>query len=236
MHGRVLALALVSVFFTGCATPPPVVPPQVEFRDHPALGDAAEAEIGETLVLKSKLYVFEGLDLQERITDNGIAREYIIEPHAMRLESKLDDGSLRYKPSFDLYYVNDKSFRRKAYPNGGFLIKRPNGALEMVGAYDFSWAGKIYPANPRHIAGKVVDKAQPNFRQELIYGGRVGNQIKVAYREFSNDMIRPGFTQEVQYDLGPDQTIGFKGVRIEVLSADNTRIKYKVLKSFPNLP
>ena len=101
---------------------------------------------------------------------------------------------------------------------------------------DLTTAGKITPAAPRHKVGKIMDRKQPNFRQELIYGGRVGNQIKVTYREFSDDFIRPGFTQEAQYDLTTDQTIGFKGVRVQVLEATNTRLKYKALKSFPDLP
>ena len=54
--------------------------------------------------------------------------------------------------------------------------------------------------------------------------------------KFSDDFIRPGFTQEAQYDLATDPVIGFKGARIEVLEATNTRLRYKVLKSFPDLP
>lgn len=229
-----LALAISSFVLLGCVSAPPAAPPQLEFKDHPAIGEVAEAEIGETLVYKSKLYKYEGLDLQERITDNGIAREYIIEPHTMRLESKLYDGSLRYKPDYNLYYVNDKMFGRRAFPQGSYLIKRVNGTLEMTGSYDLTGAGKVYPAQPRHTAGLVVDRTQQNFRQELIYAGRVGDQIKVTYREFNNDLVRPGFAQEAQYELGADRIIGFKGVRIEVISADNTKIKYKVLRSFPN--
>jgi hypothetical protein len=34
--------------------------------------------------------------------------------------------------------------------------------------------------------------------------------------------------------LSTEQTIGFKTVRIEVIEATNTRIKYKVLASFPD--
>ena len=58
------------------------------------------AEIGETLVAKGKTYVFDGLELLERVTDRGIAREYIVEPSAMRLERTDGDGSKYLVPFF----------------------------------------------------------------------------------------------------------------------------------------
>ena len=48
--------------------------------------------------------------------------------------------------------------------------------------------------------------------------------------------MRPAFAQEVQYDLGEDSVIGFKGVRIEVVEATNRLLTYKVLTSFPDMP
>ncbi len=45
-------------------------------------------------------------------------------------------------------------------------------------------------------------------------------------------MIRPGFTQEAQYDISTDNVIGFKRLRIEILEATNLDIKYRVLKHF----
>lgn len=225
---------LAVVALAGCATLPPVAPPEVQIIDQPALNQVASAEIGETLLAKGKLYVFEGLELQERITDNGIAREYVVEAHALRLDRKDPAGVKFFTAAPGAYYVNDKSFGRKATPTNAYLLKKPDGSLELTGYYDLSTAGKISPAEPRHREGKLVDRGQPNFRQELIYGGRVGSQIKVTYREFSGDMIRPGFTQEAQYDLASDSTIGFKGVRVEVIEATNTRLTYRVLKSFPD--
>lgn len=229
------AVALV-MLLTGCVTAPQIRPPDIEIENMPPLNAESTADIGETLVAKGKLYVFEGLDLQERITDNGIMREYIVEPNAMRLEREDADGTKYFVASPGAYWINDKYTRRRAEPFGGYLTKKKNGVLELVGSYDMTGAGKISPAAPRHRVGKIVDKTQPNFRQELIYGGRIGNQIKLTYREFAGDLIRPGFTQEAQYDLSSDQTVGFKSVRIQIIDATNTRLTYKVLTSFPNSP
>lgn len=231
-----VSLVVIGLALVGCATPPPIQPPELQFTDHPALNVESTAEIGETLVAKGKVYVFEGLELLERVTDNGIAREYVVDPNSMRLERFDGQGNRFFVPAIDAYFVNDKTFGRRVRPSNAFMVLKRDGSLELQGYYDLTTAGKITPAAPRYKVGKIIDRARPNFRQELIYGGRVGNQIKLTYREFSGDLIRPGFTQEAQYDLSTDQTVGFKGVRIAVISATNTRLTYRVLKSFPDAP
>jgi hypothetical protein len=70
------------------------------------------------------------------------------------------------------------------------------------------------------------------FKQEFIYNGKVGNAVKFSYREFANDLARPAFTQDLQYDLTESKIIGFKGLRVEILSATNIKIQYKVLSYF----
>ena len=81
---------------------------------------------------------------------------------------------------------------------------------------------------------KINDLNSPNYKQEMIYNGKSGSTLKFIYREISNNTLRAPFTQEVQYDLNESSTIGFKGVRIDVIEATNTKIKYIVISSFPD--
>ena len=60
----------------------------------------------------------------------------------------------------------------------------------------------------------------------------IENNLKFIYREFSDDMIRPAFSQEVQYDLSNSDEIGFKSVRMRILDASNTVLKYELLSNF----
>jgi len=78
----------------------------------------------------------------------------------------------------------------------------------------------------------AVIENRSNLVQELIYNGRVGDTIKFIYRRFSNDVMRPDFTQEVQYDLGKSNVIVFKEMRLEVIDASNAEITYKLLRNF----
>lgn len=71
-----------------------------------------------------------------------------------------------------------------------------------------------------------------SFQQTLLYSGRVGDKLKISYREFSNSHARPAFNNEVEYDFSTSKTIGYKGASIEVISADNNSITYKVIRNF----
>jgi len=74
--------------------------------------------------------------------------------------------------------------------------------------------------------------ASNSFQQILIYSGKVGDKIKLGYREFSNNTARPAFNNDVEYDLSESRIIGYKRARIEVIEATNRYIKYKVIKNF----
>jgi hypothetical protein len=71
-----------------------------------------------------------------------------------------------------------------------------------------------------------------NFQQSLLYNGRVGQIITIAYREFSGNRARPAFNNEVKYDLSVSKVLSYKGARIEVIDADNNQIEYRVLSNF----
>jgi hypothetical protein len=70
------------------------------------------------------------------------------------------------------------------------------------------------------------------FQQTLIYSGRVGDKVRITYREFSQGMVRGAFSNDVEYDLSVSNIIRYKGAEMEILSADNMKISYKVLKNF----
>ncbi|TWI03309.1 hypothetical protein IQ05_00246 [Flavobacterium tiangeerense] len=70
------------------------------------------------------------------------------------------------------------------------------------------------------------------LKKVFIYNGKASNILKFTYQEFINDMARPAFNQELQYDLSESNIIGFKGMRIEILNTSNIEIEYKVLSEF----
>jgi hypothetical protein len=79
---------------------------------------------------------------------------------------------------------------------------------------------------------RLSNKSKNGFQQNILYNGKIGNKIALGYREFSNNMARQAFSNEVNYDLSESTILGYKGARIEVLKATNTEITYRILSGF----
>lgn len=83
-------------------------------------------------------------------------------------------------------------------------------------------------------ANTIIKKQRTNdngkeFRRELLYTGRAGAQISLVYREFTDDMARPAFMQQLQYEATPNAIIGYQGARFRIISATNTEVTYEVI-------
>lgn len=69
------------------------------------------------------------------------------------------------------------------------------------------------------------------FKSELVYQGVAAGVLRLLYREYSENLARPAFQQELTYTMeaqGPTE-VGFRGLRLEVLGADNSGIRYRVV-------
>lgn len=228
------AIALCSALSLGaCATTQAVVP-KTEIVDRPAVNISAQAELGDTIVEKGKLTTYDGLVLRNELTwgDGFLLKKFTISPGKLR--ARQSDKSFIYFLS-DSMTSYDALLGTQPYPAGGLCTKTADPTF--VRAFIVIGACTIKPSTaPAVQPTRVVDINAPNFRQELIYNGRSGDTVKFLYREFSGDYARPPFSQDVQYDLKDGNTIGFKGARVEILEASNTRLSYRVLSSFPNAP
>lgn len=71
-----------------------------------------------------------------------------------------------------------------------------------------------------------------SLQQTLEYAGRNGDVLKFIYSEFTNNLARQAFTREFQIDLGQGNVAAYKGAVIEVESASNASITYKVVRNF----
>jgi hypothetical protein len=80
------------------------------------------------------------------------------------------------------------------------------------------------------IARQCVNLSTSGFRRELVYSGASRGTISLLYREYTDNMARPAFSQELTYDFTPGGEIGFRGARLKVNSATNTSIRFIVLK------
>jgi hypothetical protein len=74
--------------------------------------------------------------------------------------------------------------------------------------------------------------SENTFQQTIEYGGRSGDVLKFTYSEFTDGFARQAFTREFQVDLTQGKVAAYKGAIIEIESATNSSITYKVVRNF----
>lgn len=225
-----ITLLLILALTAGCATQKQSIPPSLRIVDIPPLNEERTSELGDTLVEKGKIYTYDAIKLENRVSagDGFLLKKLTLEP--CTLTASLTDGKR-------IYYSTNKLSVFDAVigtqmQNGGLAISKKN---ENDIKFHLNGNAVMTP-KPQPVITKtqVTDVERPSFMQELIYNGRSGDVLKFLYREYYSDHLRAPFTQEIQYDLNDGNLIGFKGVRIDVVEASNTRIRYRVLSSFPD--
>jgi hypothetical protein len=81
--------------------------------------------------------------------------------------------------------------------------------------------------------GPIPNSGQADsLQQTMIYNGKIGNRITMAYRELMNNLARPAFNNSVEYDISESNVVGYKGARLEILRATNTDITYRIISGF----
>lgn len=202
----------------GCATVQPVAS-QTTVVDRPPLNTVQTQEIGDTLL---EYYISSTIP-SLRILDRFTIGATIYDPQLPR-----PVGTGEKVARYLLEDASGQVPRDTCYDPEDSVFFPPNG----YGVCDFLMKSMINSGTVRVEPAQFIDIRRPQFRQELIYNGKVGNSVKFLYREFRGDIIRAPFSQEVQYDLLEGGSIGFKGARIEILSSTNRLIQYRVLKTF----
>ncbi len=73
-------------------------------------------------------------------------------------------------------------------------------------------------------------EAKGTLRVDFLFQGFARGVLRFSYREFRDGIARPAFTQDLTYEAEANgaATIGFKGMRLKVIGADNQKITYVV--------
>ncbi|HYC00383.1 MAG TPA: hypothetical protein VEA35_04040 [Ramlibacter sp.] len=212
---------------------------QLEESKLPAVGVVGTATVGSSMVSSARLSVIDAVQLPNGLR---IAETYVPDPTVWRYEINIPPGTYKanLRDRFGATYFN---FGRQsvAWVTGGKVSHSEAVVANLKfhrsgGGPILEWAvpgsGEVTRVELHAdgiVRAPVQESATAGFKRELIYTGRTGNAVSILYREFLNDMARPAFSQQLQYDVGTDPVIGYKGARFEVLKADNTGITYRVL-------
>ncbi|MDA7768949.1 hypothetical protein N8936_02535 [Porticoccaceae bacterium] len=199
----------------------------------PELGSTSTRRLGDTLLSKAiatfgPAYQLEkGARIGKARTDEinnrmaliGIEEDFVWDD---RFGGTVDGFISRRWPDEDLLCASPTPICKD--------INTDKFVLAYWNPYELLYVRDIEEGKVKEIEKVVVSPT--NFKQELIYNGRVGDGLKFIYREFAGDLARPSFTQSIQYDLSKSNLIGFKDGELEIIEATNTEISYTVRSNF----
>lgn len=212
-----IILVAISIILVSCAVPKFVTPESLT-TNIPELNTINNSEIGISLVSKESGFKYNAI----KITKGRKAKPGYIIKEIKEGDIYINDS---YTDKYDLYSNPSIIAFGIAIPKvGGHPIVYTNNSTGIT----FYKIKEVL----EYTQIQVLVPEKYYFKQEFIYNGRVGNALKFIYREYIDDIARPAFTQDLQYDLAESETIGFRGLRIEVVTATNTNIEYKVLSHF----
>jgi len=216
-------LLVTASILGGCASPDYNYKPSFTEVSEPPLDSINIAYVGDEMIKQGKYSEHEAIYLPNVVE---IAWAYDLYP-GYYLKRGEDDNSETYLPNNDAESGKvDKAFL--ADPWTAIMAYKNKPTLCIITAF----SAMACESNADFQRTKRPVVTSNSFQQTLIYSGKVGNKINIGYRELSNNLARPAFNNDVEYDLNSSNTIGYKGSRLEIIEATNELIKYKVIRNF----
>lgn len=215
-----LSSIIVGLFLlSGCAVNYQPVVPSKEFVDYPELNQKTVARVGDKMVAKGVRYTGDALILQSAV--DGFL-------YKIRPGTYIKFGHLEGEGFFDPVGI-----RRSALADQVQLMSVRKDNPDQVCVVTVVASRTCYDAD--FEIREVESEQDASFQQTLLYSGKVGDKIRLSYREFSDGMARPAFSNDVEYDLSESSRVGYKGAELEVIAADNQKITYQVLRTFDDV-
>ncbi len=203
-------------------------PPAYETISLPPIGETASAQVGDTIITMAHSLSSPAIEF---LNDCSFSEKF----------DRPGTGAVKYKVSRGTIFTQN-SIRNgvpafcgqtsQYTPPLGWVPGEHCVAISGGNLVPFPKSEMIVQSDCSVVAKQVAVEAKDSFKRELLYDGKSGTTIHLSYREFAGDMARPAFTQELSYDIRDDRVIGFQRARFEVIDANNTSIRYRVLKGF----
>jgi hypothetical protein len=204
-------LVLLLLLFYGCAVR------TVNIKNY-QLNEIKSVNVGDPIIkvghnLKEEMYFIPLVDISERL---GKEEFYIpLEPPYEGIYDEKDG-------SFFVILDRHELFSVKVDTEGRVISKQKY----------FDYEEKLFEPAPNYF-GIANSKLY-----ELSYSGRIGDHIVITYKEYyvemadvkrKIDQIRPGFSEQITYDLSESDEIVYKEFRIRIHEANSEQIRFEIL-------
>ncbi len=235
-------LILFIILFNGCSNTPNIPSDFIIDYKQKVIEDFKN-EVYKNYTIKQEKTVYVG----NEIIENSNLKRYYKDVFTIKYKASMDYKNILKNKVYEVQGYsredNNVNYVFIFSENGYFRYLKldNNGNIKNTNLYDSS--GKILisdyiqNSNLKFESIKLRDEVKSyskfldgSFKYQLIYSGKDGNNIKIAYREFSNDMARAAFYQNLTYNLNESKVIRYKNIKIKVIKATNEGIKYIVLE------
>lgn len=231
MVARGISIAGAALLTACASTPAPNYAPVVTATSFPALQTKVERSLGEDMLRQGFSSERDGIN----ITAENKIHAYRLSPGFYPQISEDQDytyHTFQMTPTVDgLGYVEqprDLIGLPMAYPQSIRFSKIKQETCVIIGGL----GGKYCDTQIAFYRSRQPVLSDRDLQQVLIYSGRVGDRIRIGYREFSGNLARAAFSNEAEYDLSVSNEIAFRGARLIVHHADNSKISYTVISNF----
>tara|TARA_B100001093_G_scaffold516226_1_gene594523 strand:- start:557 stop:1258 length:702 start_codon:yes stop_codon:yes gene_type:complete len=219
-------LTITILLLSGCASNIRPFLPEIPDITHvvdktPTLNEVSEATVGSSLI---------------RVKDYFLARQQV---PALKLVSS-NDPNLAVGSNFNIegtIQLGEKEYLLGACiglndamtADGCLAIDEDNLIsvgrwVQGLGIVQKSFAGLRFEWNNTETVS--TERGYTNF--EILYSGVSGDVLRLRYREYSpDDLAREAYFQDLTYSMS-DRIIQFRTIEVEVLEANNRKIRYIV--------
>lgn len=215
---------LFIVILSGCAAPRANYAPMSQAISEPPLNSINTISIGDIMVRQGEYTEHDAIFVSHPIN----AGAYTIQP-GNYLKTGEESGAEFYYPGGSEPGRVDKSMFAD---NWSSVIIKNHGSPQICVLTVYGTSITTCNDGSNFQRRKVSSLQRDSFQQTLIYSGKIGNKVNVAYREFSNSLARPAFNNNVEYDISESKIVGYKGAQFEIIEATNQHIKFRLIKNF----
>jgi hypothetical protein len=224
-----ISISIIFTFvLTACATPKHNYQAATTNISEPPLNSINTKQVGDEMLKQGKFREHDALYVTSQLKPHWA---YTVFP-GYYLKSGEDESNEHYRiggAGEESGYI-EKAALADSYKS--LLLKKDTGVLCVVTVFNATACFNNITDGFEKVKKPIT--TQDTIQRTLIYSGKSGNKINVGYREFSGNIARPAFSNNVEYDLEESKQIGYKGALLEIIEATNTFIKYKVLSNFNN--
>ena len=236
MKGRVrsfLSVAGVISIVAACTPAVSVQQPAVIAKkgQEPSIGDVSMANVGAVMFTEYNYSETEEVRLVDAVSETFGLGARLQAPAGTMLHGATVSDRRAYCTATPTFAMPFEDFSRSVC----FFDTDQDGLLDeyWIDGTIESTSRKV-PAPAKYTVTQTTDNAGGGFKKDLVYQGMQADTLRISYREYVDDMARPAFAQDLTYNIeeGGPTIVVFQNVRMEVLSADNSGVRYRVLQGY----